>query len=137
MKNESFTEITEEMQKELERSYFVLNGVCWQAFESENGVWLIRIVDIHDLEKCMWLKVRFWKKRRIKAKDICFDFIDTNMTEVLKYKYLYDTERNHDLLASVFLGKYSVKKSERRFYEENIHRIEELKRGDVLSIKES
>lgn len=122
-------EFTQEMKAELDRAYFALDGVCWQAFESKNGVWLIRIISIYDLEKCMWLKVRVSSKKKVTADDLCFDFIDTDTDEVTKYKYLYDTERNHDTIASVFLGKFSRKKRERKFYEENIHRIEELGQG--------
>ena len=133
MNNKCTAEITEKMQEELDRAYFVLNGVCWQAFETENGVWLIRIVSIYDLEKCMWLKVRALDKRKLTEDDICFDFIDTDIDETTKYKYLYDTERNHDIIASVFLGKFSRRKAEKRFYEENIHRIEELGQGSCTT----
>lgn len=133
MMNNDFTEITEEMEKELDRAYFALNGVCWQAYESINGVWLIRIVSIYDLERFMWLKVRIASKRKPTKDDLCFDFIATNMDEITKYKYLYDTERNHTAIANVFLGKFSRNKKKREFYEKNIHRIEELGDGNENS----
>lgn len=119
-------------QAELDRAFFVLNGVCWQAFESEKGLWFLRIVDVHDLTKYMWVKLRICKERKITEEDICFDFLHTNMNETLKYKYLYDTERNHNHLASFFLGKHSKRKAERKFYEENIHCFYELGEGISL-----
>lgn len=130
--NNEITVITEEMEKELDMAYFVLNGVCWQAFESTDGVWLIRIVNIHESEKYMWLKVRAACDRKLKAEDICFDLIATNFDETTKYKYLYDTERNHELIAEVFLCKFSRKKEKRNFYNDNIHRIEELRQGNEI-----
>lgn len=118
----------EEIKREMDRSFLIITGICWQAFITKDDIWVIRVIDLNDLEKYMWLRVRVIKEDdgSVNERSFHFDHYSDNLTEVLKYKYLYLTELNHYTISDMFMGAYSEDEDERDFYKSNIHRFSEL-----------
>jgi len=115
----------DEVKAELQRSFLIINGICWQGFVIEKGTWFIRVLNVNDdIKKVLWLKVLVpYEKDELPY----FTYMsDTLNSETLKYKYLYLTELNRDYLADFFNRAYSTDKNVRAFYDNNIHHLSEF-----------
>lgn len=121
-----------EIKVEMDRSFLILRGLCWQAFIIETGDKFIRVVDLNDLTRCLWLKVRIIPEDGVVTRNsFHFDYECDNLEfDVLKYKYLYLTERNHRTMTNMFIGAFSTDEYEQNFYKENIHFLWELVASD-------
>ena len=115
----------DDVKAELQRSFLIINGICWQGFVIEKGTWFLRVLNVNDdVKKVLWLKVIIPYE---KAELPYFTYIsDTLNNETLKYKYLYLTELNRDYIADFFNRAYSTDKEVREFYDNNIHYLSEF-----------
>ncbi len=118
-------EYPDEIKVEMQRSFLIINGICWQGFVIEKGTWFIRVLNVNDdIKKVLWLKVLVPYD---KDEQPYFTYMsDTLSNETLKYKYLYLTELNRDYLADFFKRAYSTDKAVREFYDNNIHYLSEF-----------
>jgi len=118
-------EYPDEVKAELQRSFLIINGICWQGFMIEKGTWFVRVLNVNDdIKKVLWLKVIIPYD---KDEQPYFAYMsDTLKNETLKYKYLYLTELNRDYLVDFFKRAYSADSGIREFYDNNIHHLSEF-----------
>lgn len=67
--------------------FLIMNDIAWKVYEKENEIYIESFL-ISDFESNIWVKVRKSNK------DFYFDYYKGNVDNYLKYKMLYETERN-------------------------------------------
>lgn len=103
-----------EIEDIMARAYMGMLGFFWEMHENK-GIWFIRIQNIYDVGKDLWVKVRVLTGN-LTIDSLCFDFYKSNMSEEEKYKVLYLTERNKKIFCRVFLYKFSPDNEEKSDY---------------------
>ena len=91
-------EIMPKAQRELRNnsSFFEYNGLAWCVYKSDDGFY-VKVQSFYDLSKKMWLKAEIKRidDKKYKVLTLCKE---ENITELEKYKWLYYSEKNKDLI---------------------------------------
>ncbi len=107
-----FEGLTEEQIEVVKAAVMVMGEDAWLLYEKEDS-WHIAVKMLDNLDKTLWVKVRIASSEKtISLEDMCLDFESTDFDETTKYRLLWHTERNRELLLEVFLGKTAPKDSE-------------------------